>query len=239
VVAAGAAGTLLPLVVGRSRLREAVRSGSGAPFRLSKAAAFAGPTALIAGADQLFVNGGPLLVIAAGGVGASRSAGVVFAATMLVRAPVYVFQGLAAALLPNLTRMHATADGARFRRAVINTVLFLLGCGAVIAAAMAVAGPASMQVLYGGEFHAARIDLVILGLGTGFYLAASTVSQALLAIDHATRAAAAWTLSAASFVALYTVLPGGDLARVSAAFTGATIICLVLLASMLLAQVRK
>jgi O-antigen/teichoic acid export membrane protein len=164
---------------------------------------------------------------------------VVFAATMLVRAPVYVFQGLAAALLPNLTLMHATEDVARFRRAVINTVLFLLGCGGVIAAAMAVGGPTSMRMLYGGEFHAARIDLVILGLGTGFYLAASTVSQALLAIDQATRAAAAWTLSAAAFVALYVILPGGDLARVSAAFTGATILCLVLLASLLLAQVRK
>ena len=62
----------------------------------------------MAGADQLFVNGGPLLVVVAGGPGATRAAGIVFAATMLVRAPVYVFQGLAAALLPNLTHLQAT-----------------------------------------------------------------------------------------------------------------------------------
>jgi hypothetical protein len=32
----------------------------------------------------------------------------VFAATMIVRAPVYVFQGLAASLLANLTHLNAT-----------------------------------------------------------------------------------------------------------------------------------
>ena len=117
---------------------------------------------------------------------------------MLVRAPVYVFQGLAAALLPNLTHLQATADAALFRRAVLRTVGFLLGCGGLIAAGMALAGPAAMSTLYGADFGAARIDLVILGLGVGFYLAASTISQALLAVDRASAAAKAWAVSAAA-----------------------------------------
>jgi O-antigen/teichoic acid export membrane protein len=193
----------------------------------------------VAGADQLFVNGGPLLVVIAGGPGATREAGIVFAATMLVRAPVYVFQGLAAALLPNLTHLQATADAALFRRAVLRTVAFLLGCGGLIAAGMALAGPTAMSTLYGADFGAARIDLVILGLGVGFYLAASTISQALLAVDRASAAAKAWAISAAGFVALYFALPGGNLMRVSAAFTFATLICLTLLGIALSTRMRS
>jgi O-antigen/teichoic acid export membrane protein len=239
VVLAGVAGAALPLLIGRRHLRGLTARGPGKPFRLPDAAAFAGPAGVIAGADQLFVNGGPLLVVVAGGPGATRAAGIVFAATMLVRAPVYVFQGLAAALLPNLTHLHATAGAGSFRRAVLRTVAFMLGCGGLIAAGMAFAGPTAMRSLYGADFEAARSDLIVLGVGVGFYLAASTISQALLAIDEASRAAVAWSLSAASFVALYAILPGSDLGRVSAAFTGATVLCLVLLASLLLARVRK
>ena len=153
VVAAGVAGAIVPLLVGRKHLRGLRDPGAGAPFKLSSALSFAGPAGVVAGADQLFVNGGPLLVVAAGGPGATRAAGIVFAATMLVRAPVYVFQGLAAALLPNLTHLQATADAALFRRAVLRTVAFLLGCGGLIAAGMALAGPAAMSTLYGSDFQ--------------------------------------------------------------------------------------
>ena len=239
VVAAGVAGAIVPLLVGRKHLRGLRDPGAGAPFKLSSALSFAGPAGVVAGADQLFVNGGPLLVVAAGGPGATRAAGIVFAATMLVRAPVYVFQGLAAALLPNLTHLQATADAALFRRAVLRTVGFLLGCGGLIAAGMALAGPAAMSTLYGADFHAARVDLVILGLGVGFYLAASTISQALLAVDRASAAAKAWAVSAAAFIAFYFAIPGGSLMRVSGAFTCATLVCLTLLGVALSGRMRS
>ena len=61
----------------------------------------------------MLVNGGPLLVAGEAGRHATTAAGLVFAATMIVRAPVYVFQGLAASLLANLTHLNATADTAR------------------------------------------------------------------------------------------------------------------------------
>jgi O-antigen/teichoic acid export membrane protein len=80
VVAAGLAGALVPLFVGRRRLTPIVAPGPGEPFRIRHGVAFAGPATAIAAADQLFVNGGPLLIILAGGIGASRSAGIVFVA---------------------------------------------------------------------------------------------------------------------------------------------------------------
>ena len=50
---------------------------------------------MIAGCEQILVSGGPLLVLIAGGPGAAAAAGVLFAATLLVRAPVFLLQGVA------------------------------------------------------------------------------------------------------------------------------------------------
>ena len=238
LVGAGLAGAVLPLYVGRYRLRAAFVGRHGPPFELRSALAFAAPTAAIAAADQLLINGGPLLVMIGGGENKTKAAGVVFAATMLVRAPVYVFQGFAASLLPNLTRLHSTDELARFRRAVLQTAGFLLGAGALIVVGTAVAGQQAMQ-LYGSGFDSGRNDLVLLAAGVAFYLVAATCSQALLSVNGTVSAAAAWTISAAAFVTVYAVSGGGELGRVSVAFVCATFGATVMLAALLVRRVRR
>ena len=233
VVAAGAGGALAPLFFGWRRLRGAGRGNPAPAFHARAALAFAAPAAAIAAADQLLVNGGPLLVTLGSGRGAGSTAGVVFAATMLVRAPVYVFQGFAASLLPNLTDLHARADRAEFRGAVIVTARVLLGAGAAIVLAAAALGPQAMRFLYGDGFDASRTELALLGAGVGFYLAASTCSQALLALNSVRRAAIGWTAAAVLFVATYAVAPGGPLERISVAFALAALADLALLGVLL------
>jgi O-antigen/teichoic acid export membrane protein len=218
MVAAGLAGAVVPLAVGRRRVRAALEARAGEPFRARSACAFAAPAVGIAAADQLLVNGAPLMVILAGGSHASRAAGVVFAATMLVRAPVYVFQGIAASILPNLTGLVAGGDRARFRSAVVRSSLGLLAIGAGLVVAVAAAGPLAMHVLYGSGFSAGRLDLALLGAGAAAYLVAGTASQGLLAIARGSVAAAIWAGGAAAFVALFAALPGSDLRRASLAF---------------------
>ena len=232
LVAAGLAGAVVPLWVGRHRLVPLLRGGEGVPFRPRTALAFASPAGLIAASDQLLVNGSPLLVIAAGGDGASKAAGVVFAATMLVRAPVYVFQGLAASLLPNLTHLNATADRARLHSSVGRAVALLLAVGSLFVAGTAIVGPRAMEVIYGASFHADRVPLVLLAAGVACYLAASTLSQALLSLDLVSRAAAAWAASATAFVAVYALVPGSQLGRIGVSLVVACGMSLVLLWTM-------
>jgi O-antigen/teichoic acid export membrane protein len=218
MVAAGLAGAVVPLAAGRRRIRAALESREGPGFRTRSACAFAAPAVAIAAADQLLVNGAPLLVILAGGSNASRTAGVVFAATMLVRAPVYVFQGVAASILPNLTGLVAAGARDRFRAAVVRSSLGLLVVGAAIVLASAVAGPTAMHVLYGPGFAADRLDLALLAAGAACYLVAGTASQGLLAIARGGIAAAIWLAASAAFVGLFAGLPGSDLRRASLAF---------------------
>jgi O-antigen/teichoic acid export membrane protein len=153
-----------------------------------------------------------------GGEGASTAAGVVFAATMLVRAPAYLFQGVSAALLPNLTTMLANRDEQGFRRAVVRTVAALAAFSGLMAIGAFAVGPAVMHVLYGSGFDATRGDLAFLSLGAGGYLVAATLSQAALARSEAISTAAIWMASAAAFVALELGLSGSALHRVSLAF---------------------
>ena len=88
-----------------------------------------------------------------------------------------------------------------------------------------------MALLYGDEFTATRIDLALLAVGIGGFLAACTFCQALLARAQATRAAATWVVAASTFVALELTLSGTPFHRVSVAFAAAsTIVALGLMA---------
>ncbi len=239
VAVAGIAGALVPGYLDRRRLRALLARGRGGPFRYGAAAAFAGPAAVIAAADQLLVNGGPLLVVLGGGPGAMETAGVVFAATMLVRIPVYVFQGPAASLLPNLTRLHAHADAGLFRRTIGRAAGALLGICVLIVLLAATIGPAAMSMLFGAGFDATRLELTLLGIGVSFYLVAATISQALLAAGDVWRAAVGWTLSAVAFVALYVLLDGSPLQRTATALSVATAIGAVAVGIALIRRLRR
>ena len=186
VAGAGLVGALAPLYVRPAAAPAAVRSGeAGAPFRhVAGHARFAAPASTIAAADQLLVNGAPLLVMASGGPGATKAAGLAFAATMLVRAPVYVFQGVAAALLPNLASLNAADGFQRLRHEVTRTARLLLAAAAVvIVRGVHVGGPLGMRHAVRHEYTASRVVFAALGIGVAFYLVAATLSQALLAID--------------------------------------------------------
>ncbi|MET0600911.1 MAG: hypothetical protein ABW167_02880, partial [Baekduia sp.] len=189
----------------------------------SRLARFAGPLGLVALGDQILLSGGPVLVMLHGGEGASKAAGVVFAATMLVRAPAYLFQGVSAALLPNLTTMLARRDVAGFRRAVGRTLGVLAGFSGLAAVGAFAIGPAVMHALYGAGFDTTRTDLALLALGAGGYLVAGTLSQAALARSETVSTAAIWTASAAAFIAVELTLSGAPLHRVSIAFAVAAL----------------
>src|SRR6185503_11015117 len=84
----------------------------------------------------------PLLVVASegiaatvmlGGSGGTRAAGVVFAATMLVRVPVFLFQGLAASLLPNFTALQAADQLGAVTRAARRACAASIAVGAAAA----------------------------------------------------------------------------------------------------------
>jgi O-antigen/teichoic acid export membrane protein len=220
VAAAGMAGAVAPFLWARHWLPALRGGGSGAVFDSRGALRFAGPASVVAAVDQLLINGAPLLVILLGS-GGTREAGVVFAATMLVRAPVYVFTGVAASLLPNFTLLGG-ADHRELAAVLKRTVRILAVAGVVIVVGVAAFGPTSMGILYGDGFASTRLDLVLLGASVALYLASATFLQALLALDRGASGAVAWLMAAVALVVTYLVLPWNEVERVSVALVVAT-----------------
>ncbi len=236
---AGIGGALVPLWRSRREIA-AVREGASAhPFHMRAAVGFAIPAAIIAGSDQLLVNGAPLLVLGSSGGDATKAAAIVFAATMLVRVPVFLFSGVAGSLLPNFTRLQAERDHGHVTRAVARVSVLFAGVTALIVVAAAVAGPTGMKLLYGPDYVASSSDLALLGLGAGAYLFAATISQALLARALGVRAAVAWAASALLFVGVYALAAGSELHRVSLAVGIGMVANTLLLAAALVLSHRR
>jgi O-antigen/teichoic acid export membrane protein len=230
IAAAAVGGALGPLFSRRrSALRRIAADRPGKPDDLAGAARFALPAAVIAGAEQVLVSGGPLLVLIAGGEGAAAAAGVLFAATLLVRAPVFLLQGVQASLLPSLTTFRARGDEESLHRATVKVAVILAGFAGLLAAGALVAGPFAMEVLYGDEFTAGRADLALLCVGIGGFMAAGVFCQAALARSQAWEAARGWGTGAVLFVVLELTLPGTPFHRVSLAFAAGSVLAAVLL----------
>ena len=229
IAAAAVGGAVAPLA-SRRRVRLQKLSGEArGEFALREAARFAAPAAVIAGCEQVLVSGGPLLVLIAGGEGATAAAGVLFAATLLVRAPVFLLQGVQASLLPNLSAFRARGDEGALHRATMRVALILCGFAALLAAGSLAAGPLAMELLYGEDFVVGRIDLALLSVGIGGFMASGVFSQAALARAQAWDAARAWGAAAIVFVALELSLPGSPFHRVSLAFAAASLLAALLL----------
>ena len=169
---------------------------------LGRGGAFAGAVLVMMLSEQVLINSGALFVRAAEGAAA---AGFIFNVMMVARAPLVLFQAIAASLLPHLTRLRARGgDGSRAAfRSSVETTLLLIGAFATVTIVGVVGiGPQVMQIAFGDTFDYDRLGLAIVAAGMGFYLAAASLNQAALAQGQAHRAAARWILSAALFVAI-------------------------------------
>ena len=69
--------------------------------------------------EQVFLNAGPLLVRA---FEDAAAAGFIFNILMVARAPVLIFQGVSASLLPHLTRMRARGGEDAFHSSIRATL---------------------------------------------------------------------------------------------------------------------
>jgi len=112
---------------------------------------------------------------------------------------------------------------------LVSVAGWVLGAGGLVLVGAATIGPEALRLVYGPGYEAGRAELSLLAAGVGLYLAGAALSQALLALGRASAAAACWAVAAALFLALYAVLPGEELWRISVAFASAALAGLTLL----------
>ncbi len=199
-------------------------------FTLAHGGGFAAAVLVIMLSEQVFLGTGPLFARAEEGAAA---AGFMFNILLVARAPVVLFQAVAASLLPHLTRLRSTGRDAgqeAFALSVRMTIAVVSACAVILSLILLAVGPELMQLAFGDKFTYDRFDLVIIGVGVGFYLSAATLNQAALAQGQVRRAAGCWAVCAVAFV-LWNLTEVTDVfRRVEIGFTAsAAILCALLL----------
>ncbi len=196
---------VLPLAIGRGRPLggdPAPAAGSSTELTLSRGGAFAGAVLVMMLSEQILINSGALFVRSAQG---AAGAGFIFNVMMVARAPLVLFQAVAASLLPHLTRLRARGDEssrAVFRSSVDSTLLLIAAFSTLTLIGVVTIGPQVMQIAFGDQFEYDRLGLAIVAVGMGLYLAAASLNQAALAQGQAQRAALCWIGCAALFVGI-------------------------------------
>jgi O-antigen/teichoic acid export membrane protein len=169
--------------------------------------------------EQVLLNSGALFVRAAEGAAA---AGFIFNVLMVARAPVVLFQAIAASLLPHLARLRARGDEASaeaFRHSITTTLMAVAAFAVATTLGVVAVGPEVVKLAFGGDFDYDRLGLAIVAVGMGLYLTAVTLNQAVIAQGRALRAAIPWLGSALLFVALNLWQPLSPFRSVELGFT--------------------
>jgi len=221
---------MVPMMIRRSPPAGATDELPGdSDLTLGAGGAFAGAVLLMMLSEQILVSSGALFVRAAEGAAA---AGFMFNILLVARAPLVLFQAIAASLLPHLTRQRARADSAgrdAFRDSLHKTMWLIAGFAAATTLGVLAIGPQVMQIAFGDDFDYDRAGLAIVALGMGFYLVAASLNQAALAQGQAHRAAVRWVVCAVLFVAINLVASGDPFRAVEVGYASSSALLAVLL----------
>jgi O-antigen/teichoic acid export membrane protein len=226
-----AALVVLPLARRRRSADEREPAGPQEQMKLSlgTGGAFTGAVLLIMLSEQVLIGSGVLFVRAAEGAAA---AGYIFNVLMVARAPLVLFQAIAASLLPHLTRMRARGDASSenaFKTSLDATMLLVAGFAVLTTIGVATIGPTVMQLAFGDKFEYDRLGLVIVAVGMGFYLVAASLNQATLAQGQAHRAARRWVACALVFISINLIAPFGAERSVEIGFATCAVLLAILL----------
>ena len=156
----------------------------------------------------------------------------------LARIPILLFQAVQAALLPKLASLAGAGRHEDFRAGVRKLVFVVVGIGVIGVIAGGTLGPAVGEILFGSKFQLGNADLAMLAAGSGLFILAMTLAQALIALLGHSRVLVAWFVGLAAFCAV-TAIGGRDLfSRVEIGFVAGTAAAALLMGVFLLRRLR-
>jgi O-antigen/teichoic acid export membrane protein len=157
----------------------------------------------------------------------------------LARIPILMFQAVQAALLPKLAHLAGAGQHDDFRAGVRKLILVVVGIGVIGVIAAATLGATVGEILFGSKFTLGNVDLAMLAAGSGLFILALTLAQALIALLGHARALVAWGIGLTMFVVV-TAIAGGDLfRRVEVGYIAGTGAAAAVMGLMLYLQLRK
>ena len=158
---------------------------------------------------QALSNSAYLAAVALATPGEANRVGKFAAGILIARVPILAFGAVQAALLPRLAGLAGAGRKEEFRTALRRLVMIVLVVGVVGAVGGFSVGHAAGRLLFGSKFTLGNRDLGLLAAGSGAFILAVTLAQALIALRSYAAAALSWLAGVAAFVV--TVALGHDL----------------------------
>ena len=124
----------------------------------------------------------------------------------LSRIPILLFQAVQAALLPKLSTLVTEGRDDDYRKGVRQLVLIVVGIGALGVIVGGTIGPFAGRILFGQKFNLGNADVALLALGSGLFILALVLSQALISLHGHRQAMVAWFLGIVAFIATVGVI---------------------------------
>jgi len=145
------------------------------------------------------LNMGPIVVKLLAGSDGDHEAGRFLNALVVARVPLFFFQAVQAALLPQLSALAGTGRHDELWNA-LRRILYVIGGLVVVGVAgAAVLGPFVVETLFGEDFAVTGRDMALLALSSGVFMAGLALAQGLIAIGGQTPTALGWLAGVAVF----------------------------------------
>lgn len=159
-------------------------------------------------------------------------------AFFVARIPVLVFLAVQAALLPKLARLTGAGLHNDFRRG-LRQLLSIVGSIAILGTLGAwLIGPEVGQLLFGKKnFSIGHTDLALLAAGSGAYIVALTIAQAVIALNGHRENAIGWLMGIVAF-AVAIVLVDGYQTRIEIPYLIGSIVVALVMALLLQTRIR-
>ena len=167
-------------VVAVGALRPFVKPGPPAPLgEVTPALGWLLVTSL---SEAFLLNVGPVALEIVGKDLGEEVPGVFLNGLIVSRVPLFFFQAVRAALLPNLARLAGNDDLNGFRDLQLRLVAAVMGVAAVSVVVMAFVGPWLVEFLFGDEIGS--LDMALLSASGGGLMILLSLSLGLVALDH-------------------------------------------------------
>jgi len=117
----------------------------------------------------------------------------------LARIPILLFQAVQAALLPKLAGLIGSGRHDDFKAGLRKLLGIVIGIGILGVIGGYVLGPTVGEILFGNKFKLSSRDLALLAAGSGLFILALTLAQALIAVMGHARSTWAWVAGNIAF----------------------------------------
>ncbi|MBM3673734.1 MAG: hypothetical protein FJW88_02095 [Actinobacteria bacterium] len=167
-----------------------------------------------------------------------KAAAAAFTSAFFVaRIPVLLFQAVQGTLLPKLANLAGAGRHDDFRTGFKQLLLVVVGIAGIGTLAAFAIGPAAGKILF-EDFTIDNLDLGLLALGSGIFIVALTIAQALIALHGHRTVTFAWGVGVLGFLIGTAAIDRLPL-RVEVGFVVGSTLATAVMAAALIGRMRK